>query len=312
MTIQDRSGKPENRNNEAVDLQRNIEQTRSAIGEDLKALGEKLSPEQLKEGAREVIQEAKEGAKEVLRDAKDVAVDSLRSAKDHAFGAVSDTVGEIRDEARRMTHATTEFATRNAVPLALIGLGAGWLMLSLRNSGSRQVTRSVAWDERGSGSYRGRQQYDREREYDRDREHESSGMSGMDMSGMRNKLSEVSERARHGVHELSDRAVGVSRDLSHGAMEQWERGRDGVMSFARENPLAVGAAVVATGVGVGLLLPTTSVENQWMGRARDELMRETKEIAGEVREAAERIGRSTREAVSDVQQAAQNAQAPNR
>jgi hypothetical protein len=44
-----------------------------------------------------------------------------------------------------------------------------------------------------------------------------------------------------------------------------------------ENPLAVGATAVAVGALVGLALPSTSVENRWMGEHRDELLDETKE-----------------------------------
>jgi hypothetical protein len=269
-------------------LERDISQTRQAIGADLRALGEKLSPEVLKEEAREVIQDAKEGAKEVIRDARDAAADSLRSAKEQALGAVSETVDDIKDEARRVTRATTQFVGRNAVPLTLIGLGVGWLMLTRK------------------------QDYSYPRSYGQSRQRsfadpETSRLGGHSadstMSVVRRKIMHVGEQSMATARDLGGKAAHLSQDLSHGAVEQWQRGRDGVMDLARDNPLAVGAAVLAAGAGVGLLLPMTRVENEWLGPTRDQLLNETKELAGELRETTERLGRGAREAMTEVRQA---------
>lgn len=278
----------------AENLQREIEETRSAIGDDLKALGEKLNPEHLKAGALEVVNEVKEGAKEVLRDAKEAAADSIRHAKDQAVGAVSETVGELRDEARRVTRATTEFASSNAVPLALLGIGAGWLMLSLRRQ--KAQARVFAWDEtraspRWTHSNRRPPAQQREDSY---------------VDSVRDKVSELGEQTLSKAQEIGETALRVSRDVSADARQQLQRGRQGVATFARENPLAVGAAVVAAGVGVGLLLPATNAENHWMGEARDQLLRDTKEAAGELRQATERVTRTAREAAQEVRSLAQS------
>jgi ElaB/YqjD/DUF883 family membrane-anchored ribosome-binding protein len=259
-------------------LEREIEQTRSAISADLKALGEKLSPEHVKEGARDVLHEAKESAREVLRDAKEAAADSFRQAKEQALGAVSETVGELKDEARRIAHATSEFATSNAVPLALLGLGAGWLMFSVRRQ--QRQPRSFEWDQtRSSAASQSRRRGTFHAEPD--------GPVAL----LEHKVGSLSERTLSKAHDAGEKALHMSENSSYGAMRHSQRSRQGVMTFARDNPLAVGAVCVAVGVGVGLLLPNTDVENKWMGEARDELLRETKEAAGELRRAADHVAR---------------------
>lgn len=293
-------------------LERDIDQTRQAISDDLKALGAKLDPEHLKAGAREMIAEAKEGAKEVLRDAKEVASESLNHAKENAMGVVSETMGEIKnearrmtgeikDEARRLTHVTTEFATRNAVPLTLIGLGAGWLMLSLRKP--RQA-RAFAWDETRAG-FRGGSHPESTSGWDESRAAFHGGREpSTAVTQVRDKIAEVSDRTLAKAHEMSEKVAHASHDMTQSAAAQWQRGKQGATTFVRENPLAVAAAVAAAGVGVGMLLPTTDIENQWMGEARDQLVRETKEVAGDLRETTERLARNARDAVREVQNVA--------
>ena len=131
MTQQQKTGEyMDARNKEELHAQ--IDQTKSAIAGELRELGEKLSPEHLKEGMKDMLQEAKTEAKGAIMDAKNAVVGSLRNAKDHAIDSVSETVSEVSDRARRAGTVTADFVSANAIPLSLIGIGAGWLMLTMR------------------------------------------------------------------------------------------------------------------------------------------------------------------------------------
>src|SRR5688572_13307479 len=90
----------------------NTDETRNRISDDLRAIGEKLSPQHIKE------------------ELKDATVGKLRDAKDSMSDAGRATVG---------------YARQNAIPLALIGAGVGWLLASRRNGGreQRQWTRDM-------------------------------------------------------------------------------------------------------------------------------------------------------------------------
>jgi len=117
-----------------AEIEAEIQQQREAISQDIRALGDKLSPERIKEEAKEALHDMKESAVDSLRSTKNQAVDSLRTAKERAVDSMSETAGQIRYRARRAGAATSGFVTSNAVPLAVIGLGMGWLALSMRRA----------------------------------------------------------------------------------------------------------------------------------------------------------------------------------
>jgi hypothetical protein len=52
------------------------------------------------------------------------------------------------------------------------------------------------------------------------------------------------------------------------------------------NPLMVGAAAIAVGATVGLALPETEAENEWLGETRDTMVERAQEVATEMRQAA--------------------------
>jgi hypothetical protein len=133
----------------AAALREDIARTRSALSEDVKALGEKIKPERLKEEAKQIIQHAadatREGAKHIVHDAKDAALDSLRNAKDaafgslrnakeHAFESVSEGGRQMGVMARKAGREVSDFAGTNALPLTLLGAGAGWLLMTMHHS----------------------------------------------------------------------------------------------------------------------------------------------------------------------------------
>src|ERR1044071_4509367 len=116
-------------------LREDIARTRSALSQDVAALGEKLNPEHLKENAKEMLHDAKdaakEGAKDMIRDAKEAGVESLRHVRDHAFDSISETYHEVSTRVQDVGGSTALFVSTHAIPLSLVGLGLGWLALSV-------------------------------------------------------------------------------------------------------------------------------------------------------------------------------------
>ena len=73
-----------------------------------------------------------------------------------------------------------------------------------------------------------------------------------------------------------------------------KRAERGIERTLRDNPLALGAVAIAVGAAIGLALPHTPVEDEWMGQAKERLVRRAEGAAGAAIETAERkVGQLT-------------------
>lgn len=213
---------------DAVIIRAEIEETRSQMGDTLDEIGERLRPSHIKQQIGQGIRDATVGRVE----------DAARGAADAVGGAGHRLLDTVRD---------------NPVPLAMIGIGLGWLV----------------WGGRGSSSsyYRtGSRQF------------ESQSSTG----GVADKASElagnVADRAR-------DMASSVRRDARMGART--------ASSQLQENPLAVGVVAVAVGLAAGLAIPETRRERELMGEARDRLVDRAKDVATETKEKLQTVAERT-------------------
>jgi hypothetical protein len=87
------------------------------------------------------------------------------------------------------------------------------------------------------------------------------------------KASQVADKASSLGHQAKDRAS----ELGHQATRQARRAKLGFWQTMEENPLMVGAAVLALGVIAGLAVPSTDKEDELMGETRDRLFDDVKE-----------------------------------
>ena len=92
------------------------------------------------------------------------------------------------------------------------------------------------------------------------------------------------EHASELGHEVADRASSMGHEVAHrasalrGQAKQKARSaRLGFWQTMEENPLMVGAAVLALGVIAGLAVPSTDKEDELMGETRDRLLDDVKE-----------------------------------
>ena len=355
MTQQQKTGEyMDARNKEELHAQ--IDQTKSAIAGELRELGEKLSPEHLMEGMKDMLQEAKTEAKGAIMDAKNAVVVSLRNAKDHAIDSVSETVSEVSDRARRAGTVTADFVSANAIPLSLIGIGAGWLMLTMRRQRmlressyyGRDYGRSYErdyeygqrrfgeWNERDFDDY-GARRFDAQEDWGDESMLERARSEGRDLEGraeqmvergrqkveramdrtregasqmrdrVQSSISGVAERANELGHTARDRAAEYSHMARERAMEYGQAAREravryshNTVEYAQENPLAVSALAVAAGVGFGLMLPSSRIENRLMGPARGRLVGEARELIDDAKQAAQHAAQAAKETATEV------------
>jgi len=236
-----------------------------------------------------------EGIKEEAAETLSEAGEKIREVKQRARAAASRRVRAVTGEARDIGRTGAGFLRSNALPLAVIGLGIGLLAQKVRSRDER-------WEER-------------RRWAPAEEEEETSFLEGArdKAEDVRQGVREKAEDVRQGVREKAEDVREAVREKAHGVREKAysvrEKARDWmsenqVATNARdwmfENPLASGAAALAAGIGVGMLLPRTEREAALMGSTRDRLLGGARQTVEEVGRVARETGRAARDAATEA------------
>jgi gas vesicle protein len=231
-------------------------------------------------------------------------IDRTRADMDETFNALESklTPGQILEEAWGLFKGGSSAGAskllsvvrEHPLPSAVIGLGAGWLLVeSSRRSESRDYGSSSRFSRSDSGydGYDGDYGYDSGDAWKR----ESQGalaaakdkvkdVAGSAKEAVSNAADTVGEKAGHLKdqaldlgHQAQDKALKLKRQAS----TQVRRVRTGFWETMEANPLLVGAATLALGIVAGLAIPSTDVEDEWMGETRDQLVDQAKELGQE-------------------------------
>lgn len=320
------SGAGENDPAKIAKIEAEIDQTRGAITGDLRTLGERLSPEHLREEAKQVMTDARDVAVDALHEAKGVATSTFREVKESAMETVNDKMNEIRHDVRRVEREAVGFLRENAVPLALIGIGAAWFVSNRR---SRDRSWEGDYAPRGNGRWR---YPERSSNHGIDETRERLSRAG---DTTREYASRAKDRARDWAEQAEQRALGVgeqvrgfaerevdqarglaretrdrigratsqARDL---AEREYYQARDFSIRATETHPLAVGAAAIAAGVCVGLLIPETERENELLGPQRARLVEGARSALDDAKQASSAIKDTAKEAARDVTRELEN------
>lgn len=176
----------------------------------------------------------------------------------------------------------------NPLPLALIGLGLGWLLVNgLRGS---DMTSSRYGADQSYGSMEGEAGIgDRARGIAR-----GAAETGRQW---RDRAAEMGNRVGHQAQDWA-RSVG-DRARSAGSAARYQAGRVAHQSLhtIEEHPLMVGAVAVLVGAAIGASLPRSRREDDWVGGARDEVFRQARDsgIVDKVRAVGERTVEAAKE-----------------
>jgi ElaB/YqjD/DUF883 family membrane-anchored ribosome-binding protein len=181
-----------------------VEETRCSIGSTLEAIKDKLDPhaiaQQAKETAADVVQHAKESAVEVVDHARGAMYDATIGRAQHAVEGTVDTV-------RGAGSNVADFVRENPVPVAMIGLGLAWLLMSRRSESRRDTYRGYGGYHGGADDPAYDRGYDSRSRYD-------PGYMGEAGDAIRRRASQAGERVSAAVDEVRDRAgevVGETR-----------------------------------------------------------------------------------------------------
>ncbi|MDB4987612.1 MAG: hypothetical protein JWN04_2790 [Myxococcaceae bacterium] len=248
------------------EIQLEIARTKSAITEDLRVLSERFSPQHLREGAREVMRDAREEANLLIREAKEATIGSLIGAKDRAVESVKETVSEkvhqlgnqakllgghakvLGGRAKEASDLTVSFVSKNALTFSLLGVGAGWLLVALRNY--RRSRQSYHYE-----------YYSLPDDVDTTRERFSDTVRNVAQDTVRSvatSATHAADRARAEARSALDSTRDAVEHTRQAAQQTRGRVRNavrGTRAAASDNKLAVIALTVAAGFGLSLLFP---------------------------------------------------------
>jgi ElaB/YqjD/DUF883 family membrane-anchored ribosome-binding protein len=280
-----------------------IDETRHQLSETLDAIEDRLNPDHIKAQAREIVTETIQQAKEAVREA--------------TIGRAEETLDEAVRTTRGVGMTMLDTIKRNPVPAALIGVGVGWLLFNRQSTNDS----NGRYDYRDYRGYRGSRatgldrqgrlwmnDYDRYGEYDRTGATESG-------RGFTDRLQDTAGQAAGQAQDIAGRAADQAQDIAgrvadnvqqtvgglpDTAMEFRDNAQERVRQTLQDSPLIAGGIALAAGMVVGLAVPETEREQQFLGEARDSLIEQVKETArGSV---VEQLKDSAREIEKQVEQ----------
>ena len=226
-------------------LRADIEDTRADMTQTINEIQERLSPDYLVDQVKETVREATIGKVE------------------RVVGQVGETLSEVTEPALAMAgragNAIKEVGTtvadklyKNPIPVALIGLGVG--MLVIRNFRGPSYGSSPRSNyELGEAGRTTPTTYE-------------SGRSALNQ--VKETASDLASRSTDALSNLGSKA----KDGASVVTTRFER-------MIHENPLAVGAVAVAAGTALGLMLPSTRLENEYIGETGERLVEKAEDVA---------------------------------
>lgn len=112
---------------------------------------------------------------------------------------------------------------------------------------------------------------------------------------------DAGERVDRMAHEARDRAVHLGEDVRRTGGRAYRGAEQTLESTMRDNPLALGAVALAVGAAIGLSLPHTVVEDEWMGETKERFLTGAHELAGSaIHKAEDAVGQLTSGAGSEA------------
>jgi ElaB/YqjD/DUF883 family membrane-anchored ribosome-binding protein len=241
------SGSSDDYDENTEQIRAEIEDTRAEMSQTINEIQGRLSPEHLMGQVKETVREATIGKVERVMDKVGETIGEVaepaREVMDRAGTAIKETVRSVADG-----------VWKNPIPVALIGLGLGMLMM-------RRF--------RGDGNG---YDYQTRRTTPRVRRPNTLGQ-------MQNETASTLGQVRETASDLATRSTETLSNLGTRAKDSAATIGTRFGQVLRENPLAVGAVAVAAGTAVGLVLPSTRFESEYIGEASETLVDKAEEVA---------------------------------
>jgi ElaB/YqjD/DUF883 family membrane-anchored ribosome-binding protein len=128
------------------------------------------------------------------------------------------------------------------------------------------------------------------------------------MSQAQDTATQFASQAGDTAGQFANQAQDTAAQLANQAQYQAQRAGNELERLIHERPLAVGLGAMAIGLAVGLALPETPQENEWMGETRETLMDRAQNVAQDTAQKVTSVAGQTLDAAKEAaQQTAQQA-----
>ena len=250
-------------------LRGDIEDTRAEMSQTINEIQERLSPEHLLGQVKETVREATIGKVERVMERVGETISGVTEPALEVAGRAGSAIKEAGS-------SVADSVWKNPIPVVLIGVGVG--MLLMRNFRGERYTSTRTKPSQGRAP------------------NYAMGNEG----GMRQtKGSGTLDNVRETASDLANRSTQALSDLGTKAKNTASTVGTRFEQVLHNNPLAVGAVAVAAGTAVGLMLPATRIESEYIGETGERLVDRVEDVA---RGALDKVQDAARQMVPEGQQ----------
>lgn len=190
----------------------------------------------------------------------------------------------------------------NPVPVTLIGIGLAWLMAATSGE-HRTRTAGVDVEAYPPSEQRGVKEKMGEAMHSVREKVSGVSQSIKDTAGkMKEKAYSAREKTQQAGQRISDTASGAGQQagrLGSATRHQATRVKEGISYMWHEHPITLAAIGLALGAAVGAMFPSTRIEDETMGEARDRLKEKAREMGEEQLEKGKEAARAAGEAAQE-------------
>jgi len=248
-------------------LRADIEDTRAEMTQTINEIQERLSPEHLVGQVKETVREATIGKVEKVMERVGETISGVAEPAREVAGRAGTAIKEAGS-------SVADSMWRNPIPVALIGLGVGMLVMrnfrgsSYSSSSSRRTSPSQGRVPNYAMSNAGQMR---------------QTQGGSTLGSVKETASDLANRSTQALSDLGTKAKNTASSVG----SRFEQ-------VLHDNPLAIGAVAVAAGTAIGLVLPSTRFESQYIGETGERLVDSVEDVArgalDKVQDAARQMG----------------------
>ncbi len=180
----------------------------------------------------------------------------------------------------------------NPLPLAVIGLGIGWLAMSGTRARRAEASPYDAATPSASAEWSAETDYAPAAAMGAQAGYGADSGYGEDLASVRERARRVAEQARQGWQRASSVTGQRVSEWSRTAGEAASDAADRTWEAYQDHPLTMGAVALVLGAAIGAMLPPTRIEARVVGNAAADVVRKAQVAGNDLMEKAGQAAKS--------------------